>query len=174
MMKIHLSYIALCLAVPGLAACATKTDTSAAVVQVADVAQLPALVRQSVPHELTMQALFIGRLHLDANGCLRGGNDVGPIIVWHHDTRIERAPDGRIRITDTMTGNAVHVGEEISLSGGYRAGPVTNVTEPVPQACQPQRRFFIAGRVMSETQRQDLPERQRNRPVAPSRPDAKR
>lgn len=169
-MKIHLSYIALRLAVPGLAACATKTDSSAAAAQVADVAQLPVLVRQNVPHELTMQALFMGRLHLDANGCLRGGYDVGPIIVWHHDTRIERAPDGRIRITDTMTGNAVHVGEEIALSGGYRAGPVANVTEPVPQACQPQRRFFIAGRVMSETQRQDLLERQRNRPWRPHGP----
>lgn len=173
-MKIHLSHVTLCLAVPGVAACATKTDTSAAAVRVADVTQLPALVRQSVPHEFTMQALFMGRLHLDANGCLRGGGDVGPIIVWHHDTRIERAPDGHIRIADTTTGNAVHVGEEIALSGGYRAGPVANVTEPVPQACQPQGRFFIAGRVMSETQRQGLLERQRNRPVAPSRPDAKR
>ena len=64
-----------------------------------------------------------------------------------------RTPDGRIRIADNTTGNAVHVGDEIALSGGYRAGPVTNITEPVPQGCQPPRRFFIVGRVMSEAQR---------------------
>lgn len=40
----------------------------------------------------------MGRLHLDADGCLRGDNENGPIIIWRHETRIERAADGRIRI----------------------------------------------------------------------------
>jgi hypothetical protein len=63
-------------------------------------------------------------------------------------------------------GNVVHVGDDIALSGGYRPGPATNVTEPVPRACQPQSRFFIAGRVMSEAQRQDMLKRERERPMA--------
>jgi hypothetical protein len=170
-MKICSGHAALFLAVLGMSACTIRSDSSAATSQAADAARLPVLVRQSVRNELTMQALFMGRLHLDANGCLRGDNDAGPIILWHHDTRIERASDGRIRIADATTGNAVHVGDEIALSGGYRAGPATNVIEPVPQACQPGSRFFVAGRVMNEAQRQDMVKRQRNRPTFPSLQD---
>lgn len=171
MKRIDLRQAALGLAVLSVTACTAKTDPPASA---AEAAQLPVLVRQSVRNELTLQTLFMGRLHIDANGCLRAGDGAGPIIIWHHDTRIERGSDGRIRIVDATTGNAVHVGDEIALSGGYRAGPATNVTEPVPRACQPPSRFFVAGRVMSEAQRQDLLQRQRNRRIVPSSSGAKR
>jgi hypothetical protein len=174
MMKISLRHVVLFLAVPGIAACTTKTDGPAGATPATKGAQLPILIRQNLRNEMTLQALFMGRLHLDANGCLRAGDEAGPIIIWHHDTRIERAPDGRIRVNDPLTGNAVHIGDEIALSGGYRAGPAANVTEPVPQSCQPQSRFFVAGRVMSEAQRQDILARQRNRPFAPIPPAKKR
>lgn len=166
-MKICSHHAVLILALLGLPACASTARVTPVSAQASGAAPLPVLIRQTIRTEMTMQALFMGRLHLDPPGCLRGDNDEGPIIVWHHDTGIERAPDGRIRITDSTTGNAVHVGDEIALSGGYRAGPVSNVTEPVPQGCQPPKRFFIAGRVMSEAQRQDLLARQRRQPAAP-------
>jgi hypothetical protein len=156
----------LVLAVLGLPACASTARVAPVSAQASGAALLPVLIRQTIRTDMTMQALLMGRLHLDPHGCLRGDSDEGPIIIWHHDTGIERAPDGRIRIADNTTGNAVHVGDEIALSGGYRAGPVSNVTEPVPQACQPPKRFFIAGRVMSEAQRQDMLGRQRSQPAA--------
>jgi hypothetical protein len=156
----------ICWAALSISACEARSEPSAA----SKSPQLPVLVRQSMQNEVTLQALFMGRLHLDGNGCLRGDNDAGPIIIWHYDTRIERASDGGIRIVDTKKGNAVRLGDEIALSGGYRAGPASNVTEPVPQACQPQDRVFVAGPVMSEAQRQDLLKRQRNRPTVPSPP----
>lgn len=77
-MKICSGHAALFLAVLGMSGCTIRSDSLAATSQAADAAQLPVLVRQSVRTELTMQALFMGRLHLDANGCLRGGNDAGP------------------------------------------------------------------------------------------------
>jgi hypothetical protein len=174
MKKIFPGHVVLFLAVPGIAACTTKTDGHIVAAPAAKRAPLPALIRQNLRNEMTLQALFMGRLHLDANGCLRAGDEAGPIIIWHHDTRIERAPDGRIRVDDALTGNAVHVGDEIALSGGYRAGPATTVTEPVPQSCEPQSRIFVAGRVMSEAERRDILERQRNRPVVPLKPAKKR
>lgn len=68
-------------------------------------AALPVLVRRS---ERTFaahhQALIRGRLLLDDRGCLRIGNDDGPLVIWHHDSTIEHAEDGRIRITDGFTG----------------------------------------------------------------------
>ena len=167
-MKNNTQHAALVLAVLGLPACAPAARVAPVSAQASDATPLPALIRSTIRTEMTMQARFMGRLHLDPHGCLRGGSDEGPIIVWHHDTGIERAPDGRIRIADSTTGNAVHVGDEIALSGGYRAGPVSNVSEPMPQACQPPKRFFIAARVMSEAQRQDMLQRQRRQPLAPS------
>lgn len=168
----------LCLTALGISACTTETGTPAAgtirpAEQMPDPSPEPVLIRQDMRTEHTMQALFMGRLHLDGNGCLRGNNGAGPIIIWHHDTFMERESGDRIRIADSATGNAVYVGEEIALSGGYRAGPVINVTEPVPEACQSQNHYFVAGRVMSEAQRQDILERQRNRPIAASPPEAK-
>ena len=166
-MKIASHHAVLVLAVLGLPACAPAARVAPVSAQAGDAAPLPALIRSTIRTEMTMQALFMGRLHLDPHGCLRGGSDDGPIIVWHHDTAIARAPDGRIRIADNATGNAVHVGDGIALSGGYRPGPISNVTEPVPQACKPPKRFFIAGRVMSEAQRQDVLQRQHRRPSVP-------
>ena len=166
-MKICSHHAVLVLAILGLPACASTARVSPVSAQASGAAPLPVLIRQTIRTEMTMQALFMGRLHLNRHGCLRGDSDEGPIIVWHHDTGIERTPDGRTRITDSTTGNAVHVGDEIALSGGYRAGPLSNVTEPVPEPCRTPKRFFIAGRVMSEAQRQDILARQRRQPAAP-------
>ena len=170
MIMVKFNALAICLLVPAMSACATSSDISVAPASEKNAAALPALIRQNVPTEMTMQALFMGRLHRDPKGCLRGDNDGGPLILWHHDTRIARGPDGRIQIADAVTGNHVHVGDDIALSGGYRAGPVANVAEPVPPACQSHGRVFVAGRVMSEAQRRDLLARIGNRPNAPSSP----
>lgn len=174
MKKFELRHIVSCFALLAMPACATSPYAVAGDGRPTDAAPLPVLVRQAVSTGATLQALFMGRLHLDSNGCLRGDNETGPIIIWHHDTSVERAADGRVRILDTTTGNSIHVGDEIALSGGYRAGPATNVTEPVPPACGQQSRFFVAGPVMSEAQRQALLARQRSRPSVASPPETKR
>ena len=171
MTKFGFRHIVPCFALLSMPACATSPDAAG---RSTDAAPLPVLVRQAVPTGATLQALLLGRLHLDADGCLRGNNETGPIIIWRHETRIERAADGRIRIYDPSTGNSVHVGDEIALSGGYRAGPATNVTEPVPPACAQQSRVFVAGPVMSEAQRQALLARQPRRPGDASPPETKR
>ena len=122
-----------------------------------------------------MQALFLGRLQLDADGCLRGGGEAGPFIIWHHDTRIDRAADGRVQIVDTTTGNSVKVGDEIALSGGNISEVrAADLTAPVPETCRTGGGYFLAGSVMSEAQRLGITERQRNRPRVPSPPEAKK
>lgn len=174
MRVIYALRLTLCLVVPALSACATLTGTSATAARPADLPSLPLLIRQSVRAEVSLQALFLGRLHLDAHGCLRGGDEAGPLIIWHHDTRIDRAADGRVRIVDTTTGNAGHVGDEIALSGGQTSEVLTASTVPqIPQVCRTPRGYFIAGSIMSETERQRILERQRNGPTVPSPPEAK-
>lgn len=95
MKKIH--HLVPCLAVLGMSACTTNSDTPAAAAPSADAVQLPVVVRQNVRAEASLQALFLGRLHPAANGCLRAGSDAGPVILWHYDTRIDRA-NGIVRL----------------------------------------------------------------------------
>jgi hypothetical protein len=92
MKKLHSPRAALCLAILGMSACTTTTNISTAAALAEDAAQLPALVRQSERNQQTLQALFMGRLHLDSNGCLRGDSDVGPIIIWHPTPALDGLP----------------------------------------------------------------------------------
>lgn len=166
--------LTLCLVVPALSACATQMGTSAAAVRPADLPSLPVLVRQSARAEVSLQALFMGHLHLDPNGCLRGRDEAGPLIIWHHDTRMDRAANGRVRIVDTASGSAVHVGDEIALSGGQTSEVLpASVVPQIPPACQTPGGYFIAGSIMGENERQRIFDRQRNRPTAPAPPEAK-
>lgn len=124
---------------------------------------LPVFVRKSERSDLELEALAQGRLHIDGNGCLRIGGEKGAFVIWHHDSRIERTSDGRIRITDGYSGNTAYVGDEIAMGGGRenrvppatgeRAETPTNVTEPIPEACA-SGEIWWAGRLMTETERQ--------------------
>lgn len=88
-------------------------------------------------------------------------------------TQMDRAADGRIRIVDIATGNAVHVGDEIALSGGRTSEVLpTSVVPQIPPACQTSGGYFVAGPIMDEEQRQRILERQRNRPTVPPSPEA--
>jgi len=104
---------------------------------------------------------------VDGDGCLRVG-EAGPFVIWHHDSRVERTDDGRIKITDGYSGNTAYVGDEIAMGGGQgnRVPPATggkvevpsNVTEPIPAACA-SGEIWMAGRLMTEGERQQLPKR---------------
>ena len=127
---------------------------------------LPVFVRSNVRSAIELEALAQGRLEIDKNGCLRIGGADGPFVIWHHDSRIERTDDGRIRITDGYSGNTAYVGDEIAMGGGVgnRVTPAsggrqdvpTNTTEPIPEACATGE-IWTAGRLMTEAERQRLP-----------------
>lgn len=129
-------------------------------------AALPVLVRRSERTFAAHQALIRGRLLLDDRGCLRIGNDDGPLVIWHHDSTIEHAEDGRIRITDGFTGNMAHVGDEIALGGSGGPDAPGNVTPPIPDACAGAE-YWMAGDLFSEPQRLEMLERERNRVPVP-------
>lgn len=133
-----------------IAACANQSD----VVDVGDAASgtdsdgLPVLVRNAIRATEAHQALIHGVLVLDDAGCIRIGNaagDAGPFVVWHHDSRIERTANGRLRVTDGFTGHHVHVGEPIALGGSGGPDQPGNVT---PDSCSLRRgEFWMAGQL---------------------------
>lgn len=131
---------------------------------------LPMLVASGVRSEASLQALAQGRLHLDADGCLRIGED-GPFVIWPHGSRISRTGDGRVQVIDGSSGNAVHIGDEFAIAGAGVDAPPTQLTQPVPAACA-NGRFWLAGPVMNEADRLAMASRQQQ-PGArgPSRPE---
>ena len=159
-----------------IAACANQSD----VVDVGDAASgtdsdgLPVLVRNAIRATEAHQALIHGVLVLDDAGCIRIGNaagDAGPFVVWHHDSRIERTADGRLRVTDCFTGHHVHVGEPIALGGSGGPDQPGNVTPLSPAACAAGE-FWMAGQLASQDERRAILERDRSRGVvtSPSQP----
>lgn len=119
---------------------------------------LPVLVRSSIRPDATLQALARGRLHLDAAGCLRVGEN-GPFVIWPRDSRISRTADGRVQVIDGFSGHAVHVGEEFAVAGAGGDAAPTQLMRPVPPACA-KGEFWLAGPVMSEADRLAMVARQ--------------
>ncbi len=162
MKSIRLSIMALTLL--ALAGCTEDTGAAEAGKDVPEA--VPVFVRNSVRTDVALEALMQGKLVVDRNGCLRIGGAEGPFVIWHHDSRIERTEDGRIKITDGYSGNTAYVGDEIAMGGGQgnRVPPATggraevpsNVTEPIPAACAAGE-IWTAGRLMTEAERQRLP-----------------
>lgn len=128
---------------------------------------LPILTRSSMQWDVVLQALFRGTLHLDPRGCIRAGDDSGPLIVWHPDSRIEQTDDGRFRVTDGYTGHSAYLGAEVAMGGGVGSAMPTNLVEPVPEACRSEE-YWVTAHLMSEDDRQALLERERNRKPVPS------
>lgn len=118
---------------------------------------LPVLVRSSIRTNASLQALAQGPLHLDPAGCLRIGEG-GPLVIWPYDSRISRTAEGRVQVTDGMSGNVIGVGQEFAVAGAGVDIPPTALRDPIPPACATAR-FWLAGPVMGEADRLSIANR---------------
>ena len=114
----------------GLLSACNATDAPRASVDDA----LPVPVRMAVRATESEQALIRGRLVLDQHGCFRLG-ERGAMLVWHHDTRIGREPDGRFVVYEGFTGMPLAVGDEVALSGSGIENVPAAMTTAIPEAC---------------------------------------
>lgn len=128
---------------------------------------MPVLVKRNDHPDSYLSNLVEGRLFVDENGCVRFG-ERGSLVIWHPDTQISHAPDGRIQIIDGVTGKAVHVGEEIGTSGVHSEASLdpARLLKPAPEDCTSGPHIF-AGPIVTEAELHALHERWRNRKPVP-------
>lgn len=117
--------------------------------------ELPALVRADTPSDESLGARAEGQLRIDESGCLRHGDR---IVIWHHDTMLERTEDARIRLTDGYSGTVVYVGETFAMGGGYAGDRIPpRYAGQVPSECDGP--FFVGGPVeLPETRANFVPD----------------
>jgi len=117
--------------------------------------ELPVLLRAEAPSDETLGARAEEQLRIDEHGCLRHGDR---IVIWHHDTTLERTEDARIRLTDGYTGTVVYVGETFAMGGGYSGDRVPpRYAGQLPAECGGP--FFAGGPVqLPETRANFVPD----------------
>ncbi|MEN5117572.1 hypothetical protein ABE488_09615 [Luteimonas sp. TWI662] len=154
-------------AVAMLAACSSNVDAPASTTTRTSSDRPgapPILIRNAERSMVAHQALIEGRLHADPAGCLRIGDDSGPLIIWHHDSRLERGADGRVQVIDGFTGHAASIGENIALGGAGGPNAPARVIPEMPAACATGE-YWMAGQLMNAAEYQAL--RQRRADQAP-------
>ncbi|MCH7308770.1 hypothetical protein MMO38_11590 [Acinetobacter sp. NIPH 1852] len=106
----------------------------------------PVLIINKSRNNISMLSSVHSSLYVDKNGCIRLGNDSGPLIIWHHDSKLENSFDGKITIIEGFTGKSIFIGDQITLSGGLHDLEPTNVTPIIPKTCS-NHGYWISGQL---------------------------
>jgi hypothetical protein len=78
---------------------------------------------QNVPPEAVMEALYIGKVNRDAQGCLRVEGEGGATVIWPYGFRLQ-SRSGRLHVLDANGRSIGHIGGEFRMGGGYVPSPV--------------------------------------------------
>jgi len=104
----------------------------------------PILIISNTRSNISMMASTHGKLIADKNGCIRLGDETGPLIIWRYGSKLENLGNGKFKITNGFSNRSALIGEEISIGGGLYEIKSTQVTPSVPAACA-NHGYWLAG-----------------------------
>lgn len=104
----------------------------------------PILITSNMRSNVSMMASAHGKLIADKNGCIRLGDETGPLIIWRYGSKLENLGNGKFKITNGFSNRSALIGEEISIGGGSYEVKSTQVTPSVPEACA-NHGYWLAG-----------------------------
>jgi hypothetical protein len=104
----------------------------------------PILITSNTRSNISMMASTHGKLIADKNGCIRLGDETGPLIIWRYGSKLENLGNGKFKITNGFSNRSALIGEEISIGGGSYEVKSTQVTPSVPEACA-NHGYWLAG-----------------------------
>jgi hypothetical protein len=93
----------------------------------------------------------VGTLALDDQGCLRFGDENGPLIIWPYGGYSVDLNNDEVALINDETGDVIaYVGAEVSFHGSDPEYPMDSVpdhllNEPLPEACADDGGYFITG-----------------------------
>jgi hypothetical protein len=104
----------------------------------------PILITNNTRSNILVMASAHGKLVADKNGCIRLGNEIGPLIIWRYGSKLENLGKGKFKITNGFTSRSALIGEEISIGGGLYEVKSTQVTPSIPDTCA-NHGYWLAG-----------------------------
>ncbi|MDC5071096.1 hypothetical protein [Acinetobacter baumannii] len=106
----------------------------------------PILITSNTKSNISMMAAAHGKLIADKNGCIRLGDEMGPLIIWRYGSKLVNLGYGKFKITNGFSNQSVLIGEEISIGGGLYEVKSTQVTPSITDACA-NHGYWMAGTI---------------------------
>jgi len=73
---------------------------------------------QNTPAQDVMEALYVGKVNRDPQGCLRVEGEGGALVIWPYGFRLE-ARDGNLYVKDADGREVGRIGGDFRMGGGY-------------------------------------------------------
>lgn len=103
---------------------------------------------QKAPSEAVMEALYVGKVNRDAQGCLRVESEGGAVVIWPYGFRLA-ARDGGLYVENAEGRTIGQIGGDFRMGGGFvpagnTAGFLSEADRARAAAC-PTESYWIVG-----------------------------
>ena len=103
---------------------------------------------QNAPPDAVMEALYVGKVNRDAQGCLRVESEGGALVIWPYGFTLEARSDG-LHVKDAAGRSVGRIGGDFRMGGGFvPAGSLPMLSEAdraLAQTRCPSTNYWIVG-----------------------------
>jgi hypothetical protein len=136
-----------CTVALSLAACSPSEDTGASLTG-GDNPDATVFLAQNTPPDAVMEALYVGKVNRDEQGCLRVESEGGAVVIWPYHFTLE-ARDGGLFVKDAQGRSVGRIGGEFRMGGGFvPSGSFAQISEAhraLAQTRCPSTHYWIVG-----------------------------
>lgn len=103
---------------------------------------------QNTPPGAVMEALYVGKVNRDEQGCLRVESEGGAVVIWPYRFTLETRDDG-LFVTDAKGRSVGRIGGDFRMGGGFvPSGGFAHLSEAdraLAQTRCPSTHYWIVG-----------------------------
>lgn len=103
---------------------------------------------QTVPPREVMEALYVGKINRDDQGCLRVESEGGAVVVWPYGFRLD-ARDGGTYVRDAQGRRIGRIGGSFRMGGGFAGSishiPLSDADRALAESRCPSADYWIVG-----------------------------
>jgi hypothetical protein len=106
-----------CTVALALAACSPADGTGASLTG-SNNPDATVFLAQNTPPTAVMEALYVGKVYRDEQGCLRVESEGGAVVIWPYRFKLN-AYEGGLYVRDAQGRSVGRVGGDFRMGGGY-------------------------------------------------------